>query len=322
MFKEVYEVIELIKNNIKLLIEKYFAIKSDTAVCVLVDKQKIELGLIFEYAIYNICKEVKVIYLESGSMHGNTHISASVFQEIKKADIVISLVSFSLAHTEERYELNKLGKKFVSMPDYTIGLLARDCFDVDFEQIISRQNRLFKALEDANTVEIKTKLGTDVVFEINNRTPNNCPGFVNENYLLASPPDFEVNIAVLEDKTQGVVVVDGSIPFTGFGLIKTPIRIEIKDGRIVSCDNTRLSELFNQYGDKSKIPAELGFGFNYKAELSGFMLEDEGCYNTFHIGFGSNVTIGGNNRIHFHLDAVVKNPSIKIDNKQYIQEIK
>ena len=43
------------------------------------------------------------------------------------------------------------------------------------------------------------------------------------------------------------------------------------------------------------------------------MLEDEGCAGTIHLGFGSNATIGGRNEVAFHLDFVVRRPSVWID---------
>lgn len=312
--------IDKILNNIDILISKYFSIKSYITVCILVDEYKMELGLMFKFAISNISKKVNIFLLESATMHGDVTIPELVFDEMKKSDLIISLVSFSLAHTQERYESNMLGKKFVSMPDYTIELLGRDCFDVDFELILDRQNKLYELLKEGNIVNITTANKTDITFEIDRRVPNNCPGFVNNSFLLASPPDFEVNIAVAEDKTQGWLVVDGSIPFPGFGLLNSPIELEIKNGKIVYCSDSKLLELFNNYGESARVAAELGFGFNYKALLSGIMLEDEGCYNTFHVGFGSNITIGGKNNISFHLDAIIKKPIVKIDEIMYIQE--
>jgi len=61
--------------------------------------------------------------------------------------------------------------------------------------------------------------------------------------------------------------------------------------------------------------AELGIGLNPLAELSGAMLEDEGCLGTAHLGMGSNATIGGENEVPFHLDHVIRDACIEIDGK-------
>ena len=37
------------------------------------------------------------------------------------------------------------------------------------------------------------------------------------------------------------------------------------------------------------------------------MLCDEGAYGCVHFGFGSNYTVGGKNKIDFHVDMILKN---------------
>ena len=49
------------------------------------------------------------------------------------------------------------------------------------------------------------------------------------------------------------------------------------------------------------------------------MLTDEGASGTMHFGFGSNITVGGLNDVPFHLDFVLKNPSIFVDNNLVIK---
>ena len=49
-----------------------------------------------------------------------------------------------------------------------------------------------------------------------------------------------------------------------------------------------LRALFAAPGPKSHVLGEFGIGLNPLAELTGVMLEDEGCLGTIHFGFGSN----------------------------------
>jgi leucyl aminopeptidase (aminopeptidase T) len=74
-----------------------------------------------------------------------------------------------------------------------------------------------------------------------------------------------------------------------------------------------LEALFEKYGKKARVLAEFGIGFNEAAELCGNMLMDEGCYGTFHFGFGSNSTVGGKNVVGFHLDFVFYGNEFEID---------
>ena len=44
------------------------------------------------------------------------------------------------------------------------------------------------------------------------------------------------------------------------------------------------------------------------------MLIDEGAANCIHFGFGSNSTVGGKNEVSFHLDFIIKNADMFVDN--------
>ena len=74
------------------------------------------------------------------------------------------------------------------------------------------------------------------------------------------------------------------------------------------------------HSKKSRIIGEFGIGLNPNAELCGMMLPDEGCLGTVHFGIGSNSTIGGKNEVSFHLDHVIKDPSIIIDGSKIMDE--
>ncbi len=169
-------------------------------------------------------------------------------------------------------------------------------------------------------IKISTKSGTDISFNIDKRISNFAPGYVDKKNLLGSPPDIEVNICPIEDSANGILVIDGSIPFPGFGKLNSKIKLYLVNGKISSIDaipsyKLKLSRLFASYGDKAKILAEFGIGLNPNAKLCGNMLIDEGTYGTFHFGFGSNSTIGGKNKINFHLDFVMFAKNFELDKK-------
>ena len=49
------------------------------------------------------------------------------------------------------------------------------------------------------------------------------------------------------------------------------------------------------------------------------MLEDEGCADTVHFGFGANSTIGGTNSVPFHLDFIMKEADVLVDDVILLQ---
>ena len=167
--------------------------------------------------------------------------------------------------------------------------------------------------------------GTDIDLDINGRFGNCCPGYVLKSGELGSPPDIESNISPNEFKSQGKIVVDGSIPHPFIGLLNEDVELIVEDGFIKKIKTgfflkKKIDSIFKSVPlRKSKILAECGIGFNPKAKLKGYMLTDEGASGTMHFGFGSNITVGGLNDVPFHLDFVLKNPSIFVDNNLVIK---
>ena len=52
------------------------------------------------------------------------------------------------------------------------------------------------------------------------------------------------------------------------------------------------------------------------------MLTDEGAKGHIHFGFGSNFTVGGKNKVNFHVDLVTSDMDVYVDKKKIIQNKK
>jgi leucyl aminopeptidase (aminopeptidase T) len=122
-------------------------------------------------------------------------------------------------------------------------------------------------------------------------------------------------------------VVDGSIPCREIGLLSSPVTLEVRDGRIhqITTETEALLHLllaiFARVGSPNAyILGECGIGLNPAAELTGNMLTDEGAFGCVHFGFGSNATVGGINDVPFHLDFVLREPTLAVDGKILIEQ--
>jgi leucyl aminopeptidase (aminopeptidase T) len=254
-------------------------------------------------------------------MHGEEPAEA-VAQRMAECDLILGLTSKSMAHTRARANAGKHGARYLSLPDYSVDLLADASLTADFKTTAPKVRRVADCLSKGKLATITTESGTNIKIRIDGRTGNYCPGFVAVAGELGSPPDIEANVSPLEDGSDGVVVVDGSIPYPGLGLLTTPVRLEVRKGLIVKMESSdrgmlaKLEELFAmQDQKKTRVLAELGIGLNEKARLTGSMLTDEGAAGTAHFGFGSNSTVGGKNEVSFHLDFVFRQPTLYIDDQ-------
>ena len=52
----------------------------------------------------------------------------------------------------------------------------------------------------------------------------------------------------------------------------------------------------------------------------GIILEDEKLYGTVHIAFGTNASFGGVTKADCHLDGIILNPTLYLDDECIIRE--
>ncbi len=262
----------------------------------------------------------KVKFLEAPmlTMHGQEP-RADIALAMLPANLILGVTSKSMAHTGARRAACNVGARYLSLPEYSLELLADPAVMIDYVQAGAVAKRVADAFTSGRTARITTELGTDITLHFEGRIGNCCPGYVAQLGELGSPPDIEANVSSIETKSKGVVVVDGSIPYPGLGLLAQPVRLQVLDGGIVDIAGDdevvrKLTELFNSADPrKTRILAECGVGLNPLAKLSGIMLTDEGAMGTMHFGFGSNATVGGLNNVPFHLDFVFSNPTLEVD---------
>ena len=243
------------------------------------------------------------------------------------ADLILGMTRMSMAHTQARLAATNRGARYLSMPDYDLPLLHNPAVTTDFHAAAPRVSRFAAALDRGAHVRVTTERGTDVELNIAGRRANFCPGFVDAPGALGSPPDIEANISPVETDSNGVIVVDGSIPCREIGLLSTPVTLDVRDGKIREITTetkallAQLLTIFGRVGSANAyVLGECGIGLNPAAQLTGNMLTDEGAFGCVHFGFGSNATVGGTNDVPFHLDFVLREPTLAVDGEILIDK--
>lgn len=233
-----------------------------------------------------------------------------------QTDVIVGATNYSLITTQAVYDAVAQGSRFLSLPLYTkngVSLLEYDAMTMDPDKVKEMARKIVPLLNNFETIRVTTKSGTDVTFRKRGRTAFYFNGEVlNERRIGSS--SFETCVAVEEDQTNGVVVLDGSMGY--IGAVGHPFSIKIRDGRIYEMEHTpdsvRLKEYIDSFNDQSMFNAcEFGIGLNQKSCCVGeSYIEDESAYGTFHIGFGRNIALGGKLYANGHFDIVVKEPDI------------
>ena len=298
-------------KNLKNIIINSGNLKKKEKCLIIFDNSTIRVSFQFIHYLkinnyhYNFCKE------RIGSSHG-TKISSLCLRKMLNSNLVICLTKLSRAHTKARY----LAKK----------ILRHKSCSVNFKKNLPIANKIKNALDKSLKIKIISKKGTCLNLFINTRFANAHPGFVNDKILLASPPDSEVNICPIEDKSEGIICVDGSVTSENIGKVHSMIFLHIKKGKIIKIETKNqkykqlLLNIFDNLKKNSKkiILSEFGIGLNKKAKLIGNMLIDEGAIKTIHFGFGSNFSLGGFVKTNFHMDFICKDHTVILDSKTII----
>ncbi|HOD88170.1 MAG TPA: aminopeptidase, partial [Bacteroidales bacterium] len=290
-------------------------LKPEETLLVVTDEVKRDIGLALHEAGKQLCKESILVEMKSREINGEEPPFA-ISEMMKMVDVVVIPTAKSLTHTDARRNAVKEGVRVGTMPGISVEIMSR-CLNADFDKIVELTEYVAKRLEGVKTVKVVTEAGTNLVMPIEGRMIIPSTGVLREKGQSGNMPSGETYLAPIEGKSNGTLVIDGSM--AGIGVIKTPIKVEIRDGYAEEItggeEAQRLIAMLDKNGREARAVAEFGIGTNYKAILSGQILEDEKVLGTIHVAFGNNLTMGGSIAVNSHLDGLVKSPDVYFDDE-------
>jgi leucyl aminopeptidase (aminopeptidase T) len=295
-------------------------LKPEETLLIVTDELKREIGLALHEAGKTLCRESILVEMRSREINGQEP-PAEIAALMKMADVVVCPTTKSLTHTNARREAANQGVRVGTMPGITAEIMER-CLNADFDKIIELTNFVANRMQGVKEIRVTSKLGTDITMPVAGRAVLPSTGVLREKGQSGNMPSGEVYLAPLEGKSNGTVVIDGSM--SGIGLIKTPITVKVVNGYAEAItggeEASRLAAVLDKPGREARAVAEFGMGTNYKAQLSGLILEDEKVLGTIHIAFGNNISMGGTISVESHIDGLVKWPDVYFDGQLVMQE--
>ena len=300
------------------ILNQCMALKSTESCLIITDSKLKSIGFELFKSTIKITKRVKLITIPIPETHGSEP-PVKVAKEMLNYDVVLIPTTKSLSHTKARKNASSKGARIASMPGITTDIMNR-ALNVDFNKIKKYNNFLISRLKNCSQVNIKTKNGTNVTFFVKNRKWVSDDGIYTKKGAFGNLPAGEVFIAPLEEKTNGTIVCDASVG--SLGKVDKNIKIKMDNGFIAEMKGGKIAKQFEKLL-KNKLyrnVAELGIGTNYKANITGNVLEDEKVAGTCHIAFGNNIHFGGKIDVPFHVDFVVRKPTIYGDDLLLMKE--
>ena len=311
------------KNAAEILLNVCAEAKKDEKILFVSDDTSAEIADI----MWNFSKDrypnIVMTRMHDRKMHGDEP-PAIVADAMAKADVIFGITKFSMFHAVARRNACANGARFVNMADYSKEMLYEGGLFVDFEKQGAWMDRVSDVIE-GDTIRITTPLGTDITSSIKGRKTVRQYGRSLKPGATSSPPDIETAVGPVEGTSNGIAVIDGSIPFPGLGIITESIRLTVKDGILTKIEGGKQAEYLEKMLSDFKDPdvynmAEIGFGFNDCSVFKSRMLEDEGVMGTMHFGFGNNISFGGSVGTNIHIDMVFTSPSVWVDGRHIMDK--
>jgi leucyl aminopeptidase (aminopeptidase T) len=297
------------------------AIKQDEKVLILTDEPLRKIG----YALWEASRQLaaEAIITEIIPRRSNGEEPPPAVAELMKiVDVVLIPTSMSLSHTDARREASGKGVRIATLPGITEETMIRT-LSADYYKIAERSRKIADILDNGSIVRITTERGTDVALPIDGRVGLADTGLNHNSGDFSNLPAGEGYISPVEGKSVGVIVFDGSMAGVG-KLLDEIIKVEVIDGfasRIDGADGAKkLLSIMEPLGKLAFNLAELGIGTNDKARITGSVLEDEKAIGTVHIAFGDNKSMGGFVKVASHLDGVIMNPSVYVDDELILEK--
>ncbi|MGI1691122.1 aminopeptidase [Thermoanaerobacter uzonensis] len=296
----------------KLLID-CLGVNKGESLLVITDDAKKEIGEYF----YEAGKELNLISMLLKiplAKRSGEEPPEAVAETMKKVNVIIAVTEHSLTHTKARKEATEMGARVATMPGITKEMLTKGAITADYIHVEKITKKVTQILTEGKKVRVE-KEGHILEMSIEGRKGVESTGRYLEKGQSGNLPSGEAYIAPVEGTAEGTILVDGSI--VGLGKLNSPILLKIEKGLLIDAEGERAEEWLKILGDSeaARNLGEFGIGTNPKALLTGNILEDEKILGTIHVAFGSNHTFGGKVNAGVHLDAVVLNPTVYVDDK-------
>ena len=292
-------------------------VRAGEQVLIVTDDKKLPIGTALYNAAQDLGAEALLMAMTPRQVSGEEP-PAAVAAAMKAADVVIAPMATSITHTRAKIEAAKAGARVATMPNITEDMFSQGAMTADYDQVMDLTLRVTELLTKAATARIE-KDGCVLTLDLTGRPGIPSPGVYREKGQSGNLPSGEAYIAPLEDGSNGEMVIDGSM--VGLGKLDEPLRVRVEGGKLKEITGPGAEKLgVLLANDRNATLCELGIGTNHAARVTGIILEDEKAYHTVHIAFGTNIGFQGTNKADCHIDGVILNPTLYLDDQLILKD--
>lgn len=302
---------------VQTVVRRCLDIQPDEDVVVVVDEPLQDLGERLRTAAQQAGGDAVLTVMSPRPTDGSEP-PAPVAEALAACDVFIAPASRSLSHTLARKRASEAGARGATMPHVTADMLAR-LMAIDFDRMRHRSHEIAELLGQATEAHITCPRGTDLRLDLTGRHGIADDGDLTAKGAFGNLPCGEGFIAPCGG--EGTMYARS---IAAIGLTRGhPAKLTLRDGHLEDAagpEGEQLMRMLTAHGENGTNLAELGVGTNDRATLTGNVLEDEKILGTVHVAFGASIAIGGKVSVPIHLDCVVTEASLALDETKVLQE--
>lgn len=298
------------------IVEQLLAVEPDDEVVVISDPEKATVGKAVTSAARSMDAEATLLVMPRLDSHGNEP-NRVVTAAMKEADVAFTATTHAITHTRARLAASEAGTRIAVLRGVTEEMMISGGLNTDFEELRATTEAVRDVLDAASTAHVTSPAGTDITMDLEGRNAFSLDGYFHEEHGFATLPPGEAPTSPAEGSAEGTVVIDYSMD--NIGELDDPISLTFEDGAVTAVEGgseaAELRRVIDTADDNAGNLAEFAIGTNPDARLIGNLAEDKKRLGTVHFAIGDNESLGGSVQSDIHLDGLVLNPTVRLDDQ-------
>ena len=245
-----------------------------------------------------------------------------------KADVWIELADKNVQHTLSWQKALSCGCRYTCLTGMDVDMIVRCITHVDYDLVIKLGEKMKSIIEQAGTVQILSKNGTDLRGEMQGRRVRHSGRKAIEkgqsNMMCG-----QISWNCMESTINGTLVFDGALwPPAEIGLLSAPVKLTVEKGVVTKVEGGRDADIFRGwlagYNDPASYRvAHYSLGFNPGVMApTGRIVEDERVFGgiEFGIGIQGASILAEKWDAPSHTDGTILKPTILLDGKVFEED--
>ncbi len=308
----------LMMRGVRKILEVCCGLRAGERVVIVTDFEMGRIGELLAAGCAEMGADPVVVTMAPREVDG-AEPPAAVAAAMAEAHLVLTPTSRSIAHAAATKAALGRGARVLALSDFREEMFYEGGIRADFAAIRPACGRLARLFTESAEAHLTSAAGTDVRMDLRGRPGNSHSCVVTAPGVFSAFPNIEANISPVEGTSEGLIVFDGSIPNFRLGVMREPVRLEVRRGMIAGITGgeqaRRLEALLR---DRATLEvyniAQLAVGLNPECRLlTGQLTNDHGALGTVHVGIGTSDNLGGHIRAGLHFDGIMRCPTLRLD---------